>query len=53
MSVHLAGDANSLIGEALGHHLVGTLGPSTEAVAGKDWVADTDQNVVNTVELQK
>ena len=53
VAVHLAGDADSLGGEALPHHLVGALGLLAQAVAHEDRITHFDEHSVNTVELDE
>ena len=53
VSVDEAGDSDGLLGEALGHDLVGALGLLADAVAGEDGVAHAHQDVVHAVQLHE
>ena len=53
VAVDEAGDADGLLGEALGHHLVGALGLLADAVPGEDGVAHAHQDVVHAVQLHE
>ena len=53
LSIHEARDADGLLGESLGHDLVGALGLLADAVAGEDGVAHAHQDVVHAVQLHE
>lgn len=51
--IDLASDTDRLGGIVLGHDLVGTLGPLGDAVTSEKRITDTNQDVVNTVQLNE